>query len=80
VKRYVVGKKGEKLNWCVAAARISRLKIGPMLSTKAKSGEINMNEFSSFAGDGNPAIIERGDSKSHIIDSRWCLSLPGVHN
>jgi hypothetical protein len=23
---------------------------------------------SSFGGDGNPAVIERGDSKSHIID------------
>jgi hypothetical protein len=61
VKGYVAGKKGEKLNWCAAAA-------GRMLSAKAKSGEINMNEFSSFAGDGNPAVIERGDLKSHIID------------
>jgi hypothetical protein len=39
-----------------------------MLLAKAKSGEINMSKFSSFVGDGNPAVIERGDSKSHIID------------
>jgi hypothetical protein len=45
VKWYVVGKKGEKLNWCAAAKRISWLKVGHMLSTKAKSGEINMSEF-----------------------------------
>jgi hypothetical protein len=68
VKGYVAGKKGEKLNWCAATARILRLKVGCMLLAKVKSGEINMSEFLSFAGDGNPAVFERGDSKSHIID------------
>jgi hypothetical protein len=68
MKGYVATKKGEKLNWCAAAVRISRLKVGRLLSARTKSGDINMSEFSSFVGDGNPALLERGDSKSHIID------------
>jgi hypothetical protein len=68
MKGYVVGKKGKKLNWCAAVARILRLKVGRMLLAKAKSGEINMSKFSSFVGDGNPTVIGRGHSESHIID------------
>jgi hypothetical protein len=68
VKGFIVDRRGEKLNWCAAAARTSRERNRRLLLAKARSGEIGMSELSSFGGHGSLGVYERGDSKLHILD------------